>query len=175
MLRISWHLFFMFSLIYFIFFYLGCFAPKSQTHFCLPSTKVGKNASRLTSQFQIIPHFVSVLVKFEAEPNTLWSLFSSIFQLLVFIIHLIFLDLLRLEHRSSNHDIFDSLGMQLLHGYSLSFGIALPSYQVIELIIHEEELSTQSILIGVRIYLGFVSLLVIILQILHVGVLCRVS
>ena len=51
-------------------------SPRTPTHFCQPATKVGKNASRLTSQFQKISHFVSILVKFEAEPKLLKGLRS---------------------------------------------------------------------------------------------------
>lgn len=69
-----------------------------------------------------------------------------------------FLDQLHLEHQSSNHDIFDSLGMLLLHEYCLFFGTASPSYPIPEPIIHEVELSIRNTLTNVQIYLEFVSL-----------------
>ena len=57
--------------------YISGASPRTPTHFCQPATKVGKNASRLTSQFQKISHFVSILVKFEAEPNFLYQFKKS--------------------------------------------------------------------------------------------------
>ena len=57
-------------------------SPRTPTYFFLPAKKVGKKASRLTSQFQIIPHFVSVLVKFEAEPN-FWFINTWNFKIIV--------------------------------------------------------------------------------------------
>ena len=71
--------------------------------------------------------------------------FLICFQLFEFIILIISLDLHRLGLVSLDRDIFDFLGMRLLHGYCLSFGVALPSYLVIVLIIHEEVLSIQNI------------------------------